>query len=205
MSVFWGTAVLVCDSAIAAGSLAAWPVVRRSGYRKGWADGFARQAEELIERNRAPRHARTEPRQQAGQERGDDHRNDAPDRRRPGRPVNGPRTPLVQQQPASPGAAAAPRPQRTPWVSWPPAPPVRPPSGAVTAADLSPVFWAQPGTSIPGHPQAGRDSGAGTIVGGKPVIDTDTGEFRAIAEAHTTQWIEDMQRSEAAFRGEMLA
>lgn len=102
------------------------------------------------------------------------------------------RTGLVRQQPPAPETAAA-APQGNRWYQ-------DIPRNATVATDLGPVHI--PG---PGRPQAGRDSMDGTLAGGMPKVTTDTGEFRAATTEAMDAYIEDMERSEAAFRGEMLA
>ena len=122
--------------------------------------------EQRIERNRAPKHAARSPRGTPGGAMVPGENPGQPATHRP-----------VKQRPPAPSRNLT-RDPGGPWY-WRHPSPGTPPPAAVTAADIAPVFYTEPGTRIPVHPQPARDSGDGTITMGKI---TDTGELRAITE-----------------------
>jgi hypothetical protein len=84
----------------------------------------------------------------------------------------------------------------------PPCPPAQRPREArrivTTAAGIPPVIVPRPGVRIPLSPQAGRDSGAGTVT--MPRL-TDTGELRALRD-RADEFIARMRADDANWRHE---
>jgi hypothetical protein len=64
----------------------------------------------------------------------------------------------------------------------------------VTAVDIAPMFWAEPGTRVPMRPQPGK---TGPPTEALPAV-SDTGELRAA----TDDYLEQMHRGEADWRQE---
>ena len=147
--------------------------------------GFERR----IESNRAPKHAARSPRETPGPDTG------------PATPSGG--THENHARTARPALAPARRLARDPggpWY-WRHPSPGTPPAAAITAADIAPVFYPAPGTSVPMRPQPARDSGDGTTT--MPKI-TDTGELRAITE-RADEFIARLQRDGDAYREGLTA
>lgn len=143
--------------------------------------GFERQ----ITANRAPKHAARSPRGTPG---GAMVAGESPGQPPTHRPV--------KQRPPAPSRRLA-RDPGGPWY-WKHPSPGTPPRAVTTAADIAPVFWPRPGTTVPMRPQPGRDSGDGTTT--LPKI-TDTGDLRAITEEFITR----IQQEGARYREEWTA